>query len=341
MQLSELVKVLEEEYPIAPDQKALRYTDEYGLLETEIQKLTSLYGEKPDYKLIQDSGVLLLKQGSRHAYVITAIAYAMLQQYAWPGFLEGVHFVSARLQGGEQFGGWLIERYQQYLAGHPINGLAKDFIEKMCRALEAWKLETAVILRRPFEDEQKRMKQEEQVRETNARLADEQKAREAEKKLDFENNPPEEAVEEIEEDAYLNFIKENPFEFAAYKYARAEMWWRLPLSSQEILNLIDDHSLSWQAYSEALKLKALQNYEEALLAFEALAHRYPYFLDLQFHICDCLEELEADESLLAMLKSEMRALCLHYPELEGAKINNEFAVCSKQTKEYFAVFTKI
>lgn len=338
MQLPELVKALQVEHLVAEDQKSLRYTDEYELLETEIQKLTSVYGDKPNYQVVIDNGVLLLKQGSRQPYVITAIAYAMLEQYAWPGFLEGVRFVARYLKGGEQFGNWLVERYQRYLDSNPINTLGKDFINNMLEALKSWDLESVITLIRPFEDQQKRVKLEEDARERQAKLDEEKRLREAEAALNAPVVEEGNVEAEIREDAYLDFIKQNPFEFSAYKYSRAEMWWRIPLTVQELLNVLDDHGLDWDAYSAALKLKAEQNYEAALIAFEALAHTHPYFLELQWHICDCLEALNAEESLLTMLKNECRELCLRYPELEGAKINNTYAACSKQAKAYFELF---
>ncbi len=336
MQLPELLKVLAEEYPLAEDQKSLRYTDEYELLEAEIQKLTSVYGEKPNAEVILDQGVLLLKQGSAHPYVITALAYAMLQQYAWPGFLEGIHFVSRRLEGGDQFAHWLVERYQHYLKLHPVGGLGKDFIEKMLLTLKGWKLEAVITLIRPFEDQQKRMKQEEGVRAANQRLEEERKAEQLQKLQEVLVHNTE--VETIQIDEHLELLKQNPLEFAIYKYRRAQMWWRYPLSSQELVGLIDEQGLEWSAYSAALKLKLQQNNEEALIAFEMLAHAHPYFLELQFQVCTCLEDLQAEESLLAMLKNEVRELCVHYPELESAKINNKFAVLSKQSKIYFDIF---
>ncbi len=338
MQLSELIKILQEDYPVAEDQKSLRYSDEYELLETEIQKLTSLHGGKPDHQIVIDNGIVLLKQGSTQPYVVTAIAYAMLEQYAWPGFLEGIRFVGSHLKGGDQFGQWLVERYQRYLDAHPINGLGKDFIAKILEALKTWNLDGVITLIRPFEDQKKRVKLEEDARERQTKLDEEKRQREAEAALNPTIIQENEEIFEAREDAYLDFIKQNPFEFSAYKYSRAEMWWRLPLSAQELLNIIDDHNLDWEGYSAALKLKATQKYEEALIAFETLAHAYPYFLELQWHICDCLEALNADEALLTMLKNECRELCSRYPELENAKIDNTYLICSKQAKAYFGIF---
>lgn len=378
MQLAELIKILAEDYPLASNQEELRYSDEYTALEAEQQKLNSLHGEKPDYLIIIQNSVALIKQGASHFTILTALAHAMLQQYKWQGFIEGLNFMSSRLstqweslypsvdrmKGRIQPMTWLVERFVRYIEVNPINGLGKDFLvhaldalkslDETCQTYFADQINLMSLIR-PFEDNKKRVSIEEDVRAVNQKMEEERRAKEAESAL---HQTLDENAEVVSTDEYLanletvelhvlaskrlmseqlELLKDNPLEFAIYKHNRSEMWWRYPTSSQELVLAIDEQGLNWEAYTEALKLKTLQHYNEALIAFEALAHESPYFLDLQFHICDCLEELKAEEPLLAMLKNECRELCARYPELITAKINNEFALCSKQTKAYFGV----
>ena len=386
MQLAEVIKILKEEIPLVENQEDLRYTNEYAALETEQQKLTSLYGEKPDYLLIIKNGVTLLQQGAGHFMVLTALAHAMIQQYSWPGFIESLGFLNERfakqweglypattlMKGRVQPMNWWVERAQRYMDSHPISGLGKDFSERALQALKTFD-ETCqqyfadevnlMTLIRPFEDNQKRLKLEEEARAANQKLEAEHQARlqEAASRRTVDQTL-EQNAEAISTDEYLanmnaielhilaserlmaeqlELLKENPFEFAIYKHNRAEMWWRYPLSSQELLQLIDEQGLNWEAYTEALKLKSIQNYPEALIAFEALSHQHPFFLDLQLHIYDCLEELGAEARLLNLIKLERQTLCEAYPDLETAKINNEYVVCSKQAKSYFKFFEQI
>lgn len=388
MQLSELTKLLQTEYPLAENQEDLRYADEYALVEAEQQKLTSLHGEKPDYLVIIKNCVALLEQGAGHFMVLTALTHAMVQQYNWQGFVEGTHFLndrltrqweglypsSLRMKGRLQPMNWLVERWGRYLETHPITGLGKDFCEKAlqailsldetCQRFFADQVNLMAIIR-PFQDQQKRMKLEEDARAANQKLEEERKIRESEeterqREQAALQNTLDINAEAVSTDEYLanmnavelhilaskrlmkeqiELLKQNPLEFSIYKQHRAQMWWRYPISSQELFNLIDEQGLNWEAYSEALKLKILQNYTDALIAFEELAYQHPYFLNLQLHICDCLEELGAEEALLSMLKKECRELCERYPELEGAKINNEFTVCGKEVKKYFGLFS--
>ncbi len=363
MQLAELVKRLETKHALASNQQELTYSDEYAVIEMEQQKLSSVYGDRPNYELIIQNALILLEKGSGHFFILTVLAYAMLQQYKWQGFFEGVQFVDERLatdwdslypvperiRGRIQSFGWLLEQWSRYLDKNPLQGLAKEFIERLLQALGnldktvqkyfADQLSMMSLIR-PLEDHNKRFELEQKsLEERRVKEAEAKAKQQAEQLLNLQNTLAENATAS-KVDEHLELLKQNPFDFAVYKYRRAEMWWRYPLSSQELLSLIDTQGFNWDAYAAALKLSSQHKYDEALIAFETLSADYPYYLDLQLQICDCLEELQADETLLAMLKKECCELCRIYPELEEARINNEFAVCSKQTKAYFGVFQK-
>lgn len=136
-----------------------------------------------------------------------------------------------------------------------------------------------MTLIRPFEDNQRRLKLEEEARAANQKLQEEQWAREQEESARQNvQETLEQNSEPITTDEYLGnmntielhllasqklmteqleLLKHNNFEFSIYKHNRATLWWRNPLSDQELLQLIDDQGLNWEAYTEALKLKSL------------------------------------------------------------------------------------
>ena len=126
----------------------------------------------------------------------------------------------------------------------------------------------------------------------------------------------------------LSHLEDESERYAIFKHHRAIAWWG-PSHPQL--------SFDWVAFSVALRLKYEQNYLAAMQAFEALFLKHPLFLDLQYHLCDCLESLEAEESIISMLKHECQEFCAQHPELAQTKITDKIPAINKHTKDYFNV----
>lgn len=360
-------EILQKTHLLAADQRAMTYLDDYILLETEHQKHLSLYGEKPDYTLIIQKSMSLLEQGSGHFLVIVSLCNAWLQTRQWAGFIESLAFLNhfcrdewprlfpgpERLKGRVQMLDWLIERWHQFMETHPTQGLSLDSLQKMQAGLAD--LQTILNLHcgeevnlitiiKPFETALDRLRNEKQARDTQQKMEQERQAEAALQATLQQSSEP------ISQDEYLNHLNtEELYEYAStrlgmenlkqledasqryaiLKHHRAMAWWG-PYPHLD--------ALDWEAFSQALRLKAEQAYLDAFIAFETLFLQQPRFLDLQYHLCDCLELLEDETDLISMLQYEMQAFCAHHPELEHTTLDNKILACNKQTRSYFNVF---
>lgn len=77
------------------------------------------------------------------------------------------------------------------------------------------------------------------------------------------------------------------------------------------------------------------------LLFEALFQRYPYFLDCQYYIINCIETIDKEARLLVSTLTElMQKLAMLYPDLETVTTREGISLCSKQTSRFFRIFAK-
>lgn len=368
--LPDFVKALQKERMLLQDQAALLYSPEYLAIETELEKQHSLYGEKPDFDLILDTSLYFVETGGGHFKVMMAIVFAMVEKWGWPGFVESVNFVAQtlelywegfypspeRMKGRIEVLSSLVERYVRYLESHPLQSLGVDFLNRLHTALKSLDeslqkrcgAEISVMaLLRPIESAEARVKVEQASREAQQKLEEQRRA-------EALNTTLEQNAEPISVSDYLEslttselyqvaarrmleekrpLLEADLFEWALYKHARSLLWWSYPWSSQELLQQIDEGGFNWEAYMVALELQMKQDPRQALLAFEALFEKHPFALDLQYHICDCLEDLGAEETLIGLFKGEVRQLCDRYPELLTAKIKGEIPVLGKRAKQ--------
>lgn len=367
--LPDFVKALQKEHVLVQDQAALLYSSQYLTIEAELEKQYSLYGEKPDFDLVLENGLHFIEAGGGHFKVMRAVVFAMLEKWAWPGFVESVNFVAKtldqhwenlyplplRMKGRLEVLNSLMERYLRYLEGHPVQSLGMDFLNRLQAALQALNASlqktcgneiSVMALLRPIESAEARIKAEQSSKEI-------QQKQEEQRRAEALNTTLEDNAEPISVSDYLEslttaelyqvvaarmmeekrpLLEADPFEWALYKHHRGLLWWSYPWSSQELLQQIDDAGFDWEAYTAALELQMKQEHLKALLAFEALFEKHPFALDLQYHICDCLEDLGAEASLIALLKGEVVQLCTRYPELLTAKIKGEIPVLGKGAK---------
>jgi len=140
----------------------------------------------------------------------------------------------------------------------------------------------------------------------------------------------------------LVLLEQNLTDLSLYLFNRINTWFAYPYTWQEVANMIDDYELDWDAYSQALRLYARADYEKALIAFEALFQRYPYFLNCQFHVVDCIEMIDKDaKPLVDTLVELVQKLTKLYPDLEKATTKDGLRLCSKQTIQRFEIFKKV
>lgn len=372
MNLIEINDALDTSYSFHREQGRLKFTDEYESAEQEIQKLSSLHGDKPDYQSLITNALRLIIKGSNDILIISYLAYALLEQYQWPGFLVGLSFLNARLTHAwdsiyptkvkprTASLSWLFERYQHFLTRHPVTGLSEELVKKLLAQLQA--LDAIVNSRfsgevnllgiiSPFYDQERRLIEAQKFKaaqsEQEALLAQQQAEQDLSIVLEqnAENISMEEYLTQISSNELhqialrrmfpeqIALLQQNPLSFSIYKHHRAELWWECPWSFQEILARMEAEAFEWETYAKALQLKLQQEYQAALIAFESFFHEQPYFLELQMHICDCLEALSAEINLINMIKNECQELCAQYPELAFAKINNRIPLLSKQAKD--------
>ncbi len=354
--------------PLATDQRGMTYLDDYLLLETEHQKHQSLYGEKPDYALILEKSTHLLEQGSGHFLVIVSACNALLQLYQWPGFTESLNFLNRllekewnqifpgteRLKGRIQMLDWLQERWQQFIETHPTQGLSTSFLQTILLELNNLQatLQTycgeeinLISIIKPFETTALRLRNEKQAQEAQQQAEQARQAQETLQTTLQQNSQPisqdeylsDLNTEELYEYASLRLARENLSQlqdeskhYGLLKLHRALVWWGPIQATQH---------LDWDAFSAALRLKAEQNHLEALIAFETLFLQCPLFLDLQYHLCDCLESLGAEPNLISMIQHEVQQLCAHAPELEHTYLEDKIPLANKHTCAYFELFT--
>jgi hypothetical protein len=249
----------------------------------------------------------------------------------------------------------LMERYLRYLESHPVQSLGMDFLNRLHAALQDLDVSlqktcgneiSVMALIRPVESAQARIKVEQSSKEA-------QQKQEEHRRAEALNATLEDNAEPISVSDYLEslttaelyqvvvarmmeekrpLLEADPFEWALYKHHRGLLWWSYPWSSQELLQHIDDAGFNFEAYAAALELQMKQEHLKALLAFEVLFEKHPFALDLQYHLCDCLEDLGAEASLIALLKGEVAQLCTRYPELLSAKINGKIPTLGKVAK---------
>jgi predicted component of type VI protein secretion system len=362
-----MLDTLQKIYPLAADQRAIIELDDYVLLEAEHQKHLSLYGEKPDYALILQKSIGLLAQGSGHFLVIISLCNALLQTREWPGFVEGLSLLNRlckdewphlfpgpeRLKGRIQMLDWLVERWRQFMATHPTQSLSLDFLLKINTDLNAlqmiWDQQcnkeiNLITIIKPLEAAAARLRNEKQAREVQQKMEQEHRETMALQESLQQNSQP------ISQDEYLSHLNtEELYEYASkrlcmenlqnleaesqryaiFKQHRAIAWWTSAPTSTH---------LDWDAFSAALRLKTEQRHLEALIAFETLFLQCPLFLDLQYHLCDCLESLNAEASLIAMLQDECQEFCTQHPDLEHTQIADNIPLFNKQTRHYFNLF---
>lgn len=372
MNLIEINDVLGATYALHQEQDQLKFKDEYALAEQEIQKLFSLYNDKPDYQIIITNALKLIAEGSNDILIISYLAYALLEQYQWQGLLAGLSFLNTRLthfwdniypvkiKARMTAISWLLERYQRFLTTHQVSSLSEEFLKKLLAKLQdldamlnsRFNGEINILgLIRPLADQERRLIEERKSKvlqaERDALAARQQAEQDLRMTLEqnAENISAEEYLNQIASnelhqiafkrvfDEHITLLQQNPLSFSIYKHHRAELWWEYPWSFQEILTRLDAKVFDWETYAKALHLKLEEEYQEALIAFEAFFYEQPYFLELQMHICDCLEALEADPSLINMIKNECQVLCEQYPDLTTAKIHHKIPLLSKQAKD--------
>jgi predicted component of type VI protein secretion system len=359
--------ILQKSYPIAPDQIAMTYLDDYILLETEHQKHQSLYGEKPDYPLILQKSNSLFSEGSGHFLVIMSASNAMLQIRGWAGFSDSLLFLNRifsehwnklfpsveRLKGRVQMLDWLIARWQQFMETHPTQNLSPDFLHQILTGLNHLQKIlnqfcgneiNLLTLIKPLQSAEIRLSTEKTSREAQQKSEQERLEKQAlEATLDQHSKAisQEEYLNQLHPEdlyiyarkrlssEYLARLNDESQRYAIFKHHRAMLWWG-PEQTPE--------PFDWEAFSVALHLKAEENWLSACIAFETLFLNQPLFLDLQYHLCDCLELLEADPSLLKMLKKECQEFCREYPELAQTKMTPKIPSANKQTRAYFELF---
>ena len=280
-----------------------------------------------------------------------------------------------RLKGRSQMLGWLIERWERYFEANPINSLGVDMLGKLLDSIkplhdtlsEKFNNELSLFtLIRPLEDQQKRLKLESESRDAKQKLEEEKRQREAEeaelRKQQGVMQTLDANAEAVTSDQYLEnmdtqslfelvrakrfqdnlvLLEQNLTDLSLYLFNRINTWFAYPYTWQEVANMIDDNELDWDAYSEALKLYAMADYEKALVAFEALFQRYPYFLDCQYYIIQCVESIDKEAKLLLSTLPELvHKLAQLYPDLDTAATREGIKLCSKQVKAYFTIFIK-
>ena len=357
-------------YPIAVNQAAMTYLDDYILLENEHKKHFSLYGEQPDYVCILQIGLSLLQQGSGHFLVLVSLSNALLQTRQWPGFADSLSFLNClferewpqlfpapeRLKGRVQMLDWLIERWHQFMETHPTQNLSLDFLQNMLAHFNTLQNILTqycgneinlISIITVFQAAETRLHSEKQTQEMRYKVEQKRLAQQALETTLNQNSEPvsqEEYLSHLSTDALyayvserlstenLRHLKDESQRYAIFKHHRAMLWWGSKPSS---------HALDWQEFSEAFRLKTEQNYLEALIAFESLFLKQPLFLDLQYHLCDCLEALEAEPQLIEMLKHECQEFCTQHPELEQTKITDNIPSLTKQTRSYFNVYCNL
>jgi len=281
-----------------------------------------------------------------------------------------------RLKGRSQMLGWLIERWERYFEANPINSLGVDMIGNLLDAIkplhdtlsEKFNNELSLFtLIRPLEDQQKRLKLESESRDAKQKLEEEKRQREAEeaelRKQQGVMQTLDANAEAVTSDQYLEnmdtqslfelvrakrfqdnlvLLEQNLTDLSLYLFNRINTWFAYPYTWQEVANMIDDYELDWDAYSQALRLYARADYEKALIAFEALFQRYPYFLNCQFHVVDCIEMIDKDaKPLVDTLVELVQKLTKLYPDLEKATTKDGLRLCSKQTIQRFEIFKKV
>ena len=356
-------------YPLVADQAAMTYLDDYLLLESEHQKHDSLYNEKPNYPLILQTSLNLLAQGSGHFLVIVSVSNALLQTQQWAGFAESLIFLNQlfaekwpelfpppdRIKGRAQMLDWLAEHWHQFIDTHPAHNLNLDFLQKILANLHTLQH----LLNQHGQDMLDLTSTIHKLKEAEARIRNEKQIRESQQQAEQERlaqHTFEKALNQhseiITEEEYLNHLNTEELyayaskrlstenlaqlndtsrHYAIFKHHRTLAWWGPTHHS---------HLLDWQEFSEALRLKTEQNYLTSLIALETLFLKQPLFLDLQFHLCDCLESLDAEPQLIEMLKHECQEFCARHPELEQTKINGIIPAFNKQTRCYFGLFDK-
>ena len=281
-----------------------------------------------------------------------------------------------RLRGRSQMLGWLIERWERYFEANPITSLSADMLSKLLDVIkplhetlsEKFNNELSLFtLIRPLEDQQKRLTLESASREAKQKLDEEKRQREASdaelRKQQRVMQTLDANAEAVSSDEYLDnmdtqslfelarakrfqdnlvLLEQNLTDLSLYLFNRINTWFAYPYTWQEVANMIDDNELDWDAYSQALKLYAMADYEKALIAFEALFQRYPYFLDCQYYIIQCIESIDKDaKPLVDTLEELVRTLAKLYPDLEKATTKEGVRLCSKQTIQRFEIFKKV
>jgi predicted component of type VI protein secretion system len=360
------MNALSQQYALAADQTSMTYTDDYTTLEAEHQKHHSLYDEKPDYPLILEKSTQLIQQGSGHFLVIVSFCNASLQLRQWPGWLDSLGLLNRlfeeawpqlfpgpeRLKGRVQMLDWLVQRWQDFLDSHPPSSLGIDFLQAITPALQ--RLQTILDKQCPgqitlqrltqtFEKAAHRLHTEKKAREAQI-IAEAQSQAEAALQANLETHSQpisqEEYLSHLNSEAlylyasdrwakeHLQYLNDEAMRFGIFKQNRTIAWWG-PREHQD--------QLDWAAFSHALRLKTECKYSEALLAFETVFLEQPLFLDLQYHLCDCLEALETEPSLIDLLKHECQAFYTEHPEVQQTKLNGHIPCFNKHTQEYFAL----
>lgn len=379
MTLSEFLLELHKNYEINQNQTKLKFSDSYALVEAEIQKLNSLYAEKPNYDIVLKNSLDLLSQGSNDLLLFSYLAQAMVDHYQWPGFLNSLNFISKRLQDYWQSIqpekqksriaalNWLLERYQKFMATQNLAHISKESLETLKEALNQFEqqlnekfpqeLSTSTLIK-PITEQLQRLEAEasskaaKQKTELDAARLQQEQALAAELQQNAKTISTDEYLAQMNTmelhhlsskrllQEHLELLRQQPLNFAIYKHNRAECWWHHPYNPQELLMHIDDCNFTWEKLNQALEQKAMQNYQEALFIFEQSFIEQPYFLETQMHIYECLEALGADANLCHMIKQETKQLLDVYPELHDAKIENKFAVLNKTIKCFLEIATK-
>ena len=266
----------------------------------------------------------------------------------------------------------LVDRWQKWLTNRPLQSLNTETLNTLIASLKTFDTLctqhfndqiNVLSLLSLFQEQQQRLEQDRSQREAQQKADAERQQQEAEQQaasaallaeLDAraEAVSPDQLLEnmntqQLHDLACTRLLKERMelmqndcFNYAFYKHNRAEMWWRQPYSESELLELIDQQGLNWEGYCAALLVKAKGQHQQALILFETLAHQHSFFLELQLHICDCLQALNKDDSMpiIELLKNEVQQLCRVYPVLEDAKINREINIVEPRTRQYFEVF---
>jgi predicted component of type VI protein secretion system len=206
---------------------------------------------------------MLLQQGGNDVLVLTYLAYALLEQFQWPGFLLGLELLQARLtlkwedlyplklKARMAAVAWLLERYQRFMASHALQQLSFDRLSALLLQLKNFDATLALRFNqeinvlgmvRSFETQVQRLQEEERSKALVAERALEATRLQQERLLQetlVAHETPVSAGEYLQNMAtaelhqlaferlfqdQIALLKQDPLQFTIYKHHRSELW---------------------------------------------------------------------------------------------------------------------